>query len=453
MILIKKHQNEQKNEELLGIIRIIVGSMYENIVNEEIFEKNVIFLLGDLLQFIVESEEHFYDYKFDSETFPYLVLKEYIAKPEFSSYAKQATKNTVLEIAKHDRIIDFKEEDPTPVLKKIETKRFDSPAKNRAHLKGSFSTDFQTTKMAAYSDALRTKDEKIRLTPHIRSKNRHCVSVELMNFFGISDEISFPSFFCANNENFVKQEEEINKQWAILLTKKENSKKEISSIPDIQSVKNLIFTFFGDLFKTLYSMPAPMRILTKIMYDHLYRKYGNKKTSLNVISLFVIDFWIGSTIKFDESLIETGKLGDYTNENAETIKKIIKGIVRNDYKDVNPIFHSHFNHMLSDLRLSIMNYLCELINIEVAEKKESDRKIMSYSVCLSIADIKKFLEMLKNCKDEIAEVNDKLIKRINRIDEMAEDEHIFDEKKDINTGKTYKNHQSYVLFTELSLPS
>ena len=75
-----------------------------------------------------------------------------------------------------------------------------------------------------------------------------------------------------------------------------------------------------------------MRILAKIMYNHLYKKYGNKKTSLNVISLFIIDFWIGSTIKFDESLIETGKLSDFTNENAETIKKVIKGIVRNDYK-------------------------------------------------------------------------------------------------------------------------
>ena len=37
MILIRKHQNEKKHESLLGIIKIIVGSMYENIVNDEIF--------------------------------------------------------------------------------------------------------------------------------------------------------------------------------------------------------------------------------------------------------------------------------------------------------------------------------------------------------------------------------------------------------------------------------
>ena len=78
MILIRKHQNEKKHESLLGIIKIIVGSMYENIVNDEIFEKDVIFLLGDVIKLIVESEEHFYADKFDSDTFPYLILTEFI---------------------------------------------------------------------------------------------------------------------------------------------------------------------------------------------------------------------------------------------------------------------------------------------------------------------------------------------------------------------------------------
>ena len=75
-----------------------------------------------------------------------------------------------------------------------------------------------------------------------------------MRFLGVSDEISFPSFFCASGENEIKQEEEINKQFAILLTKKD--KKDTINIPDIQLVKNLVFNFFGDLFKTLYSMPS-----------------------------------------------------------------------------------------------------------------------------------------------------------------------------------------------------
>lgn len=44
------------------------------------------------------------------------------------------------------------------------------------------------------------------------------------------------------------------------------------------------------------------------------------------------------------------------------------------------------------------------------------------------------------------------MKRVDRIYEMSEDEDIFGEKKDMPTNKTYKSHQAYVLFNELSLP-
>ena len=73
----------------------------------------------------------------------------------------------------------------------------------------------------------------------------------------------------------------------------------MTNIPDIQIVKNLVFTFFGDLFKTLYSMPNPIRVVSKIMYNHLFGRYGTKKASLSVLSNFIIDFWINSTLKFD----------------------------------------------------------------------------------------------------------------------------------------------------------
>lgn len=87
-----------------------------------------------------------------------------------------------------------------------------------------------------------------------------------------------------------------------MLNKKESSKN-IVQIPDIQLVKNLVFIFFSDLFKNLYSLPTAMRAVSKIMYERLQKKYDSKKACLSVISNFIIDFWICSTFKFDESLI------------------------------------------------------------------------------------------------------------------------------------------------------
>lgn len=49
--------------------------MYENIVNDEIFEKDLIFLIGDVIELIVKSKEHFYEYNFNENSLPCEILK------------------------------------------------------------------------------------------------------------------------------------------------------------------------------------------------------------------------------------------------------------------------------------------------------------------------------------------------------------------------------------------
>lgn len=55
------------------------------------------------------------------------------------------------------------------------------------------------------------------------------------------------------------------------------------------------------------------------------------------------------------------------------------------------------------------------------------QKIKSYSVCLSISDIKHLFEMIKLCKNDLANFNknEKLIKRIERIEMVTEGKDIF----------------------------
>lgn len=96
MQIIKKHQNWLKVESFQGVIKSIIGSMYENIVNDEIFEKDLIFLIGDVIELIVKSKEHFYEYNFNENSLPCEILKQFTQKLEFMNYAKQITRSTLL---------------------------------------------------------------------------------------------------------------------------------------------------------------------------------------------------------------------------------------------------------------------------------------------------------------------------------------------------------------------
>jgi hypothetical protein len=111
----------------------------------------------------------------------------------------------LLELAKLDRLVDFtfRDEEDLKVLEKVSSKRFDSPTKNRQQSQpsSSFSDRIVYSKSEAYSEALRKKDSKIRTTASVRTKNKNCVSSDLMRFLGISDNINFPSFICSTNEN------------------------------------------------------------------------------------------------------------------------------------------------------------------------------------------------------------------------------------------------------------
>lgn len=113
--------------------------------------------------------------------------------------------STLLELAKLDRLIDFtfRDEEDLKTLEKVSSKRFDSPIKNKPQpqVTSSFSDRIIYSKCEAYSEALRKKDSKIRTTASIRTKNKHCVSSDLMRFLGISDNINFPSFTCSSSEN------------------------------------------------------------------------------------------------------------------------------------------------------------------------------------------------------------------------------------------------------------
>ena len=72
---------------------------------------------------------------------------------------------------------------------------------------------------------------------------------------------------------------------------------------------------------------------------------------------------------------------------------------------------------------------------------------------MSITDIKKLIELIKGADKELNKINEKLFKRVQRIEMMSEGSNIFGDKTDKVTGKLYRASKSYVLFTDLKLPA
>lgn len=97
-------------------------------------------------------------------------------------------------------------------MQKILSKGSDSPSKTKSSSKNTAQSSFSDiktifSKSQAYSEALRKKDSKIRTTAAIRTKNKNCVSSELMMFLKINENINFPVFLSSLTENDLKEEE------------------------------------------------------------------------------------------------------------------------------------------------------------------------------------------------------------------------------------------------------
>lgn len=101
--------------------------------------------------------------------------------------------------------------------------------------------------------------------------------------------------------------------------------------------------------------------------------------------------------------MDNAKSLDTAKHNVAMVKKIVHGILHNDFKNIDEAFQPEFSTILSNLRTSLFNYLSELINLEVPEfqKNQQNSQIKSYSACLSVSDIHKVLEMIKMSGEEI----------------------------------------------------
>lgn len=103
LTLINKHQLCGNCENLESIVKSIVHSMYENIVDDDIYNKDLFFIINQAFKLIVNNAKNYQDVKLKQDkTIAALIVKEFLKKPEILHYSKQLIRNMLLEISKID---------------------------------------------------------------------------------------------------------------------------------------------------------------------------------------------------------------------------------------------------------------------------------------------------------------------------------------------------------------
>jgi hypothetical protein len=116
-----------------------------------------------------------------------------------------------------------------------------------------------------------------------------------------------------------------------------------------------------------------MRMVCRMLFDGLMDKYDKNKEErvacLAVVGNFVIGEWILAALKaFDEQPDTTSKTTKkFASQNAQLVKNVVLGILQNSTTNIPEAFQSEFVVIQGNLKLSVANYLNELINLEVPQ--------------------------------------------------------------------------------------
>lgn len=82
--------------------------MYENIVDDDIYNKDVFIILNDCFKLIVGTAKWYTDIKLNEDkSIAGYIVREFLEKSEIKAYSKQILKNMVLEISKIDHELSF----------------------------------------------------------------------------------------------------------------------------------------------------------------------------------------------------------------------------------------------------------------------------------------------------------------------------------------------------------
>lgn len=106
LALLKKHNTWQDIQSFEGVARVIVDSMFENVVDDDIGHKDILRLIDGIMGELVSPIRKIEELTFSSGLLVH-VIRVMTERAEFHSYAAHIVRGTLLELAKLDRPIDF----------------------------------------------------------------------------------------------------------------------------------------------------------------------------------------------------------------------------------------------------------------------------------------------------------------------------------------------------------
>jgi hypothetical protein len=73
----------------------------------------------------------------------------------------------------------------------------------------------------------------------------------------------------------------------------------------------------------------------------------------------------------EEKLVEKGneklRPKNHVKANLNTFSRIIMSVVKNDFKNIPKSFEHEFNMIVGNLRISLYNYMSEIVNIDASK--------------------------------------------------------------------------------------
>jgi hypothetical protein len=184
MALIDKYEHALNPATVGSLFKSVVSSMYENILDDDPFHKDLLKLILFCLKKVTAEQKHYFEINFQQEGLYHLILTEVLERSEIKNYAKQVVKNTLLEIAKVDHLIDFRQtEEESMIAEKSSLIKLSAKESSRSQNESPIKANRisnpgvdKKSKLKVYSEGLRVYDEKLRRGSVVKRKYKNCAS-------------------------------------------------------------------------------------------------------------------------------------------------------------------------------------------------------------------------------------------------------------------------------------
>lgn len=96
VILIRKYQSSLPAEVMTSLAKVIVNSMYENIVDDDVYNKDILKIVFFCIRELIEGKLYPKEINLLEKGFLQTILAEMIERTDTKQYAKRVGRNALL---------------------------------------------------------------------------------------------------------------------------------------------------------------------------------------------------------------------------------------------------------------------------------------------------------------------------------------------------------------------